>query len=144
MDHTGMDHTGVGQPAAPSKPLSPNEAMGHGSHHAGMSIADMAKDMQWRFLVAAILSVPILLWSPIGREVLGFRLAAPFGVRDDVFAVILSLPVIGYSSAIFFQGAVQALKRRTLDMMVLVAVAIGAGWGYSLFVLRAAGSRHSQ
>jgi len=99
-----------------------------------MSIADMAKDMRRRFLVAAVLSVPILLWSPIGREVLRFQVAAPFGVRDDVFALLLSLPVIGYSSAIFFQGAVQALKRRTLDMMVLVAVAIGAGWGYSLFV----------
>lgn len=111
-----------------------HNAMGHGSHHAGMSIADMAKDMRKRFLVAAVLSVPILLWSPIGREVLGFRVIAPFGVRDDVFALLLSLPVIGYSAAIFFQGAVEALKRRTLDMMVLVAVAIGAGWGYSLFV----------
>lgn len=134
MDHTKMDHTKMDHDPVPSAPLSPNEAMGHGSHHAGMSIADMAKDMQRRFLVAAVLSVPILLWSPIGREVLGFRVAAPFGVRDDVFALILSLPVVGYSAAIFFQGAVQALKRRTLDMMVLVAVAIGAGWGYSLFV----------
>ena len=77
-----------------------HEAMGHGSHHAGMSIADMAKDMRRRFLVAAVLSVPILLWSPIGREVLRFQVAAPFGVRDDVFALLLSLPVIGYSSAI--------------------------------------------
>ena len=129
MDHMQMDHAPI-----PSAPLSPNEAMGHGSQHAGMSIADMAKDMRRRFLVAAVLSVPILLWSPIGREVLRFRVAAPFGIRDDVFALLLSLPVIGYSAAIFFQGAVQALKRRTLDMMVLVAVAIGAGWSYSLFV----------
>jgi P-type Cu2+ transporter len=39
----------------------------------------------------------------------------------------LSLPVIGYSAWIFFDGAVRALRQRTLDMMVLVAVAIGAG-----------------
>ena len=139
MDHTKMDHTKMDHTPVPSAPLSPNDAMGHGSHHAGMSIADMAKDMRGRFLVAAVLSVPILLWSPIGRDVLGFRVVAPFGVRDDVFALILSLPVIGYSSAIFFQGAVQALRRRTLDMMVLVAVAIGAGWGYSLFVTLSGG-----
>lgn len=118
----------------PSATPSPHDAMGHGSQHAGMSIADMVVDMRRRFLVAAVLSVPILLWSPIGREVLGFHTVAPFGLRDDLFDLILSLPVIGYSSAIFFQGAVNALKRKTLDMMVLVAVAIGAGWGYSLFV----------
>ncbi len=134
MDHTNMKHEEMDQAPIPSAPLSPNDAMGHGSHHSGMSIADMAKDMRRRFLVAAVLSVPILLWSPIGRNVLGFRVPAPFGVRDDVFALLLSLPVVGYSSAIFFQGAVQALKRRTLDMMVLVAVAIGAGWSYSLFI----------
>ena len=46
--------------------------MGHGGHHAGMSMDDMIRDMRNRFLVAAMLSMPILLWSPIGREVLGF------------------------------------------------------------------------
>jgi len=134
MNHAEMNHAEMGHAPVPSAAPSPHDAMGHGSHHAGMSIADMAIDMRSRFLVAAVLSVPILLWSPIGRDVLGFNAAAPFGLRDDVFALILSLPVIGYSSAIFFQGAVQALKQGTLDMMVLVAVAIGAGWGYSLII----------
>jgi Cu2+-exporting ATPase len=107
---------------------------GHGGHHAGMSMDDMARDMRNRFLVAAVLSVPILLWSPIGREVLGFEVPAPFGLRDDVFSLLLSLPVVGYSGWIFFDGAFRALRARTLDMMVLVAVAIGAGWLYSLGV----------
>ncbi|HEY6798547.1 MAG TPA: heavy metal translocating P-type ATPase [Kineosporiaceae bacterium] len=114
--------------------MTPHEAMGHGGHHAGMSMADMARDMRNRFLVALVLSVPILLWSPIGRDVLGFDVAAPFGLRDDVFSLLLSLPVIFYSSWIFFDGAVRALRARTLDMMVLVAVAIAAGWLYSLGV----------
>jgi Cu2+-exporting ATPase len=46
----------------------------------------------------------------------------------------LSLPVIFYSAWIFFDGAWRALRSRTLDMMVLVAVAIGAGWLYSVYV----------
>jgi P-type Cu2+ transporter len=108
--------------------------MGHGGHHAGMSMDDMVRDMRNRFLVAALLSIPILLWSPIGREVIGFNVAAPFGLRDDVFSLILSLPVIFYSAWIFFDGAWRALRARTLDMMVLVAVAIGAGWLYSVYV----------
>ena len=95
---------------------------------------DMVRDMRNRFLVAVALSIPILLWSRIGREVLGFSTAAPFGLRDDVFQLILSLPVVFYSGWIFFDGAVRALRARTLDMMVLVAVAVAAGWGYSLVI----------
>ncbi|HEX6580518.1 MAG TPA: heavy metal translocating P-type ATPase [Actinomycetota bacterium] len=112
---------------------SPHEMMGHGGN-AGMSMDAMVRDMRNRFLVAALLSIPILLWSPIGRDVLGFTAAAPFGLRDDVWLLLLSLPVIFYSAWIFFDGAVRALRARTLDMMVLVAVAIGAGWLYSLVI----------
>ena len=115
-------------------PMPPQSAMGHGGHHAAMSMDDMVRDMRNRFLVAALLSIPILLWSPIGREVIGFTVPAPFGLRDDVFSLILSLPVIFYSAWIFFDGAWRALRARTLDMMVLVAVAIGAGWLYSVYV----------
>jgi hypothetical protein len=51
----------------------------------------------------------------------------------------LSLPVVFYSASIFFQGAVRALRQRTLDMMVLVAVAIGTGWLYSVVITLAGG-----
>jgi P-type Cu2+ transporter len=113
--------------------MSPVDAMGHGGH-AAMSMDSMVRDMRNRFLVALALSIPILLWSSIGRNVLHFTVPAPFGFRDDVFQLILSLPVVFYSSWIFFDGAVRALRHRTLDMMVLVAVAIGAGWTYSVVV----------
>jgi Cu2+-exporting ATPase len=129
-DHSG--HPGHAMTAeAPA--ASPHDAMGHGGHGA-MSMADMVRDMRNRFVVAALLSVPILLWSPIGRDVFGFDAAVPFGLRDDVFGLLLSLPVIFYSAWIFFDGAWRALRARTLDMMVLVAVAVGAGWLYSLGV----------
>src|SRR5437899_4357491 len=93
---------------------SPQEAMGHGGH-AGMSMDAMVRDMRNRFLVAALLSIPIVLWSPIGRDVLNFDVAAPFGLRDDVWLLLLSLPVVFYASWIFFDGAVRALRARTLD-----------------------------
>ena len=132
--HVAGEHAAhpVARPA--EAPLSSHEVMGHGGHHAGASMADMVTDMRNRFLVAAMLSVPILLYSAIGREVLGFTAPAPFGLRDDVFALLLSLPVMAYSAWIFFDGAYRALRARTLDMMVLVAVGVGAGWLYSLGV----------
>jgi Cu2+-exporting ATPase len=111
----------------------PQDVMGHGGH-AGMSMDAMIRNMRSRFLVAAVLSVPIIFWSPIGRQVFGFTVPAPFGLRDDVFSLILSLPVIFYSAWIFFDGAFRALRARTLDMMVLVAVGVGAGWIYSVVV----------
>jgi Cu2+-exporting ATPase len=106
----------------------------HEHGHGEMSMAAMVADMRNRFLVAALFSIPIVLWSPIGRDVFGFDAAVPFDLREDVFTLLLSLPVILYSCAIFFTGAVNALRQRTLDMMVLVAVAVGAGWLYSLVV----------
>jgi P-type Cu2+ transporter len=122
--------------AARRQPPPHGEPAGHrhGEHDHGHDMAAMVADMRNRFLVAAIFSVPILLWSPIGRDVLGFSAAAPFGLRDDVWQLLLSLPVVAYSGWIFFAGAWRALRARTLDMMVLVAVAIGAGWLYSLGV----------
>ncbi|WTL36373.1 copper-translocating P-type ATPase [Nocardia sp. NBC_01503] len=123
MDHTehaGMDHA----------------AMGHGGHagHAGMSMDDMARDMRNRFLVALVFALLVMFWSPMATDMFGLDLPTPFGLRQDIWALILSLPVIFYSSTIFFTGAVAALKARTLDMMVLVAVGIGAGWLYSLAI----------
>ncbi len=112
---------------------APQEMMSHGDH-GEMSMDAMVRDMRERFLVALVLSIPIMLWSPMGREMIGFTVSAPFGLRDDVFSLLLSLPVIFYSSWIFFAGAYRALRARTLDMMVLVAVAIGTGWLYSVGV----------
>ncbi len=122
-----------GEPVDPARATrSAEELMGHGGH--AMPMDAMVRDMRRRFLVAAIFSIPVLLWSPIGRDVLGFTVAAPFGLRDDVWSLLLSLPVILYADSIFFDGAYRALRARTLDMMVLVAVAVGAGWLYSVTV----------
>ncbi|MBP2387962.1 heavy metal translocating P-type ATPase [Paeniglutamicibacter kerguelensis] len=128
--HAGHDDAGTHA----AMPRTPQETMGHGGHHASMSMDDMVKDMRNRFLVAAILSVGVTLWSPMGRDMFGFTVPTPFGLRDDVMALILSLPVIFYSAWIFFDGAYRALKARTLDMMVLVAIAVGTGWLYSVWV----------
>jgi len=128
-DTAGAQHA---HDAAPGR--TPQETMGHGGGHAGMSMDHMVRDMRNRFLVALALSIPIMLWSPMGRDMFGFTVPTPFGLRDDVFTLLLSLPVVFYSAWIFFDGAWRALRARTLDMMVLVAVAVGAGWLYSLGV----------
>jgi Cu2+-exporting ATPase len=129
--HSSSPRDATEAPSAPGG--SPHDMMGHGGHGA-MSMDGMVRDMRNRFVLAAALAIPIVLWSPIGRDVISFRAAAPFGLRDDVFQLVLSVPVILWSSWIFFDGALRALRARTLDMMVLVAVGIASGWVYSLSV----------
>ncbi len=130
---SGHDHAAHTAHAETEAPPSADDVMGHGGH-AGMSMADMVRDMRHRFLVAAVFTALITLYSPMGRDMLGFTAPTPFGLRDDVFGLLLSLPVVFYSAWIFFDGAYRALRNRTLDMMVLVAVAVAAGWLYSVGV----------
>ncbi|MCX4584098.1 cation-translocating P-type ATPase [Streptomyces sp. NBC_01481] len=130
------EHVERAAPQAPTEAEqlpSPHELMGHGGHEP-MSMAAMVADMRNRFLVALLFSIPIVIWSPIGEDVFGIDAPVPFGLRQDVWALLLSLPVIFYACSIFFDGALRALRARTLDMMVLVAVAVGSGWLYSLII----------
>jgi Cu2+-exporting ATPase len=123
------DHQGP--PAEADMPAMPaDDHAGHG----GGDMSGHVRAMRNSFIVAAVMSVPILLYSPIGRDVLGWSTSAPFGLSDEWFSLVLSLPVVFYADLMFFTGAWQALRARTLDMMVLVAVAVGTGWLYSVAV----------
>ncbi|MFC6010344.1 heavy metal translocating P-type ATPase [Nocardia lasii] len=103
-------------------------------HASSMSMDAMARDMRNRFFVALVFSTLVMLWSPMATHLFGLHLPVPFGMRADIWMLILSLPVIFYSSTVFFTGAWKALRAHTLDMMVLVSVGIGTGWLYSLYV----------
>jgi P-type Cu2+ transporter len=54
-------------------------------------------------------------WSSLGRDFIGFTRAAPFGLRDDAWLLLLSLRVVLYADRVFFDGAVRALRARTRD-----------------------------
>ena len=104
---------------------------GHGGH-AGMSMDAMVREMRNRFLVVLAFTIPIVLWSTVGTSLFGEALATPLGIDRDVWQFLLSLPIVFYSSSVFFKGAVAALRARTLDMNVLVSVSVGTAWIYSV------------
>jgi Cu2+-exporting ATPase len=86
--HTGHGAGHAGHaPSAGEAVRAPEEVMGHGGH-AGMSMAAMVADMRNRFLVAAVFSVPILLWSPIGAGV--FEPALGLVLRPEIAALSMS------------------------------------------------------
>jgi len=104
-------------------------AMGHGG---GMSMDDMVRDMRTRFLVALLLAIPVTLYSPLGTDVFGIRLPIPFGLDPKILLFLLSTPAVLWSGQIFFVGAWRALRHRTLDMSVLVALSVGSGYLFSV------------
>ena len=103
--------------------------MGHG---AGMSMDAMVRDMRNRFWVTIVLGVAVTLYSPIASEVFGLRLSAPFGLSNDLLMFLLATPAVVWGGQMFFVGAWRALRRRTLDMSVLVALSVGAGYLFSV------------
>ncbi|OJV93023.1 MAG: copper-translocating P-type ATPase [Chloroflexi bacterium 54-19] len=102
--------------------------MGHG---AGMSMEKMVLDMRKRFIVTFILAIVVSLYSPLATEVFGLKLSTPFGLPVNLWLFLLSTPAVLWGGQMFFVGAYRALKNRILDMSVLVALSVGAGYLFS-------------
>ena len=121
-----LDHAAIARADDPA---------GHGEGgHSGHSMVDMAEQMRNRFFALARLHArdPGLV-ARSARACSGAMLATPFGLDRNVWLLLLSLPVL-WAARMFFTGAVSALRQRTLDMNVLVALAIGVSWVYSVAV----------
>jgi len=101
----------------------------HGEHEDHDHHAMMEKDFRRRFFFVAILTIPVLALSPTVQGWLGFTATFP-GARYLLF-VLASLITI-YGTWPFYKGAVKALKRRGLDMSVLVSIAVSAGYLFSV------------
>ncbi len=130
VPHGARERHEHGGPTAPSAETAHMaHAMGHG---AGTSMADMVRDMRNRFWLTVLLAIPVFLYSPMAPEMLGIRLPVPFGLRAEVLLFLLSTPAVLWGGQIFFVGAWRALRNRTLDMSVLVALSVGAGYLFSV------------
>lgn len=118
--------------------------MSMGMEHTGLAGQEMAKlmeeDIRRKFFFALFLTVPIVAYSPLGEKILGLTLPAPIAVPWLLF--LLTTPVFFYSGWIFLYSSYQALRKRTLNMAVLIAVGITAAYGFSI-VLTLIGSADS-
>src|SRR5215212_3019481 len=106
--------------------------MGHDMSDPGMA-ASMERDMRNRFFVALVLTIPTVLYSPLGMNLLGVRLPT-FGIGENVIMLLLTTPVVFYSGWIFISGAYHSLRRRTLNMSVLIATGVLAAYLFSVLI----------
>ncbi len=98
---------------------------GHQDHHA-----HMVEDFRKRFWVSLVVTIPILILSPMIQEFLGVRDLLRFR-GDELVLFGLSTFVYFYGGYPFLQGLVDEVKKRLPGMMTLVAVAITAAYVYS-------------
>lgn len=65
---------------------------------------------------------------PIGRDVLDFTAETPFGLRDDIFGLLLSLPRVLWSSWIILERAVAAFDKTWASKHRMIAETWRARW----------------
>lgn len=111
-------------------------SMTMGMDHTGLAGREMARlmeiDIRNKFFFSLILTIPIILYSPLGTEYLKLNLPSPLPIPWLLF--ILTTPVFFYSGWIFLYSTYIALKNKTLNMAVLIAVGITAAYGFSILL----------
>lgn len=125
MDHSQMNH-------------GEHQKMDRSDHEAMMTDPSMAKtmeqDMKKRFFIALFLSLPIVLLSSLGVKL--FNLDFSFlPIHPNWILLILTSVVVFGAGSIFPKGAFRALKYKTLNMMVLIAVGVLAAYGFSVLLM---------
>lgn len=124
--HNHSDH-------ATSHPADPHAGHGgHGGHggHEGHG-PEMIREMLIKGIFSLILTVPAVLYSPIGAS-LGFTVMPPFGLSMEVFGFLLTTPVILWGGSLFTTSAWRALRHREANMMTLIALGIWVSYLYSV------------
>ncbi len=140
----GMDHAAMGHGAKSSidhaamglgaKSVD-HAAMGHapqgGGAHAGHG--DMVADFRRRFWVCLVLTIPVLVLSPMVRDFLGQGMAPLFAAEEWV-ALALSSIIYFWGGWPFLTDALPEVRSGRPGMMTLVALAISTAYFYSAAV----------
>lgn len=107
--------------------------MEHAAHGGGKHLdhhAMMIEDYKKRFWVSLVLTIPILLLSPMIQQFLGFGDSLLF--PGDLFALfVFSSIVYFYGGWPFLKGFYEDMKDQRPGMMTLIAVAITTAYVYS-------------
>jgi Cu2+-exporting ATPase len=140
-----MSHAGHGLHASPeqhAQEMSHAEHVEHAGHkgHAGETGHAAHVDhtgheamFRQRFWISLLLSIPVLLYSGMLQELLGFSMPAFLGSNfiEPGFAVIAFL----YGGVPFLRMALPEIRDRQPGMMTLISLAISVAFFYSLAAL---------
>lgn len=108
----------------------------HSKSHEGHAHTDHSgHEMMFRnrFWVSIVLTIPVLVFSPMIQEWFGFT--APEFTGSNLVGPIFAIIIFLYGGIPFFQMAVPEIKQRVPGMMTLIALAVGVAFIYSMFAL---------
>ncbi len=107
---------------------------GHGGGHDHSTMGHMhhMEDMKHRFIVSTIVTVPILILSPMIQQWFGFTLNVPY--RETVIFVLATFIYL-YGGKPFLTMMVDEIKSRKPGMMTLISMAISVAYFYSAMTL---------
>ncbi|PIQ19812.1 MAG: copper-translocating P-type ATPase, partial [Cytophagales bacterium CG18_big_fil_WC_8_21_14_2_50_42_9] len=112
--------------AVPTKAQASHGEHGH-DHHA-MMIDDFRK----RFWISLLLSIPVIIISPMVQDILGYQLEIPYNMY---ISLVLSTVIFFYGGWPFLTGLKDELKKGAPGMMTLIAIAITVAYVYSTAIV---------
>jgi len=131
MHHPATDK---GAESDHNKTIQPMHHGGNSSPHqagAGAHVHDL-EDFKKRFIISTIITIPILLLSPVIQSFFGFRFDFPGSMY---VTLVLASIVYFYGGYPFLKGIFRELRAHTPGMMTLIAVAISVAYFYSAAVV---------
>ena len=123
-EHEHMDH-------AHHKNKEHQVHSGHGGH--GVDHSGHEKMFRNRFWVSLILTIPVLLFSPMIQE--WFSFSMPEFTGSQLIGPGFAIAIFLYGGVPFLQMAVPEVQSRKPGMMTLISLAITVAFVYSLFAL---------
>ncbi len=120
------------RPHARSAQHMDHGTMGHDMSDPAMAQA-MEADMRNRFFVSLVLTIFVVLYSPLGVNLFKLHLPTPFGISPNWVLLVLSTPVVWWGGWMFHSGAWRALRNHTLNMNVLVSLGVLVAYFFSVF-----------
>ncbi|GAF09830.1 Cu+ P-type ATPase [Paenibacillus pini JCM 16418] len=88
---------------------------------------------RWKWMMSAILSLP-LLWAMVGHFSFTSWIPVPSLFMNPWFQLVLATPVQFIIGGQFYVGAYKALRNKSANMDVLVALGTSAAYFYSLYL----------
>jgi Cu2+-exporting ATPase len=132
-EHAGHDMAEHASHAMQGTHMDPSAESGHTEHNEHAHHADHTGHEQIfrsRFWGSLVLSIPVLIFSPMIQEWLGFTI--PTFAGSEWIPFIFSLAIFAYGGIPFIQMAVPEIRNREPGMMTLISLAISVAFVYSL------------
>jgi Cu2+-exporting ATPase len=104
---------------------------GHEGHKKHVDHSGHEQMFRTRFWWSLVLSIPVLVFSPMLQRLLNFT--APVFAGSEWIPFVFSLIIFGYGGVPFLKMAVPEIQNRKPGMMTLISLAISVAFVYSVY-----------